>query len=511
MSFKLREYQEEAIKAIQNMKPDYKGIIALPTGSGKTVLMAAIANSIQGRVLIVVQSTELREQTIEKLKIENPSLDIGSVQASLDEVHSKIVVATRQSLTHSKSNRMERMSEYGDFELIFFDEAHNACFQIKKIISKLNTNNTKIVGLTATPFNDDMTTVFNGIIYEKSILEMIQSKYLCEPKALYVYSDTDLSNVKTLAGEFNQKQLEETVNNNNRNSIIANAYLKYANDRKSTLVFATGIDHCRDIYQEFKRNNISCEYVDSTVEDFIREQIISDFKNGKIKVLVNVGILTTGFDYPAVDCLIYARPTKSKILYTQILGRGLRNAEGKQDCLVIDVVDICRKYDIQSMTNIFDIEIRNGETLTQAIERNKRDELERLERERIKKEQEKEKIKLMSEQIKLFKTQMDEYFENSYYDWFKCDSNIYALSIFSDKHYVIYRNVAECCFELYNVDTTNGVNSKHYISEDNNLVNLIEYAQDLATMRYTTYVQRNSMWKKECATPKQIAWLSKEW
>ena len=172
---------------------------------------------------------------------------------------------------------------------------------------------------------------------------------------------------------------------------------------------------------------------------------------------------------------------------------------------------ICRKYDIQSMTNIFDIEIRNGETLTQAIERNKRDELERLERERIKKEQEKEKIKLMSEQIKLFKTQMDEYFENSYYDWFKCDSNIYALSIFSDKHYVIYRNVAECCFELYNVDTTNGVNSKHYISEDNNLVNLIEYAQDLATMRYTTYVQRNSMWKKECATPKQIAWLSKEW
>ena len=112
--------------------------------------------------------------------------------------------------------------------------------------------------------------------------------------------------------------------------------------------------------------------MDSTVEDFIREQIISDFKNGKIKVLVNVGILTTGFDYPAVDCLIYARPTKSKILYTQILGRGLRNAEGKQDCLVIDVVDICRKYDIQSMTNIFDIEIRDGETLTQAIERNKR-------------------------------------------------------------------------------------------------------------------------------------------
>ena len=511
MSFKLRDYQITSIEAVKNMKKGYKGIIALPTGSGKTILMAAIANSIEGRVLIVVQSSELREQTIEKLKIENKDLDVGSVQASLDDVHSKIVIATRQSLTHAKSNRMQRMSEYGDFELIFFDEAHNACFQIKKIMNKLDNDNIKVIGLTATPFNEDMNTVFDGIIYEKPILEMIQSEYLCEPKAIYVHSDTDLSNIKTLAGEFNQKQLEETINTDNRNKIIVDAYIKHASDRKSTLVFASGIDHCRDICQEFQDNNILCEYVDSTIDDNLREKRISDFKNNKINVLVNVGILTTGFDYEPVDCIIYARPTKSKILYTQILGRGLRPFKTKIDCLVIDVVDVCRKHDIQSMTDVFNVDIKNGETLKEAIEREKKNEHERIEREHIQKAKEQERLKLVAEQLKLFKTNMGDYFNNAYYDWFKCDKDIYVLSTFSDMHYAIYKNILENCFQLYNINTSNGINSKYFISEDDNLANLIDYAHTLANRKYSTYLDRKAMWKHESATQKQIEWLSKEW
>lgn len=511
MGFNLRDYQKASVEAVHNMKAGYKGIISLPTGTGKTVVMTAIANSIDGRVLIVVQSSELREQTLEKLKKENPDLDVGSVQASLDEVNCKIVVATRQSLTHSKSTRMDRMSEHGDFELIFFDEAHNACFQIKKIIDKLNNKNAKIIGLTATPFNTDMNTVFDGIIYEKPILEMIKSGYLCEPKAKYIYSDTDLSHVKTLAGEFNQKQLEETVNNDNRNKIIVDAYFKYAKDRKATLVFATGIDHCRDICKEFQDNNIACEFVDSTIDDDLREQRIADFKNGKIKVLINVGILTTGFDHEPVDCIIYARPTKSKILYTQILGRGLRTAENKKDCLVIDVVDVCRKHDIQSMTDVFNVEIKDGETLKESIEREKKSEQERIARENLQKEKEKERIRLIAEQLKLFKTKMKEYFENAYYDWFQCSFDIYALSSGMDYHYVIYKNVIENSFELYRVNTTNKVNTKEYLSENNNLVDLINEAETYAVRFHSTYLYRDSAWKKEKITDKQKEYFATQW
>jgi len=510
MAYELRPYQIESVEAVKNLEPNFNGILSLSTGTGKTVIMAAIANETVGRVLIIVQSSELRDQTKEKLLNNNPELDVGLVQASLDQVSSKVVIGTRQSLTHSKSTRLERMSEYGDFELVFFDECHVAIGQIKKIVDKLNPN-IKVVGLSATPIAQDMTKVFHGIIYEKSILEMINSKYLCEPKAIYVHSDVDLSNVKTVAGEFNQRQLEDAVNTDNRNDIIVDAYIKYASDRKSTIVFATGIAHARDICQKFKDNNIICDYVDSTVEDTKRESVINNFKSGKLPVIVNVGVLTTGFDHPGSDCILMCRPTKSKILYTQIIGRGLRTAEGKSNCLIIDVVDIVRKHDLMTMTDIFGVEIKNQETLTEAIEREEKDKAEKLEREELAKQKENERLRLIAEELKLFKTNMGEYFSESYYHWFKCDNEIFALSTNSDHHYTIYKNLSENIFELYYVNTTNKINTKDYISEDDNLINLIEEAEKYASRKYSTFLDRKAKWKYEPATQKQLDWLKKEW
>lgn len=510
MAYELRPYQIEAVEAVKNLQSGFNGILSLSTGTGKTVIMAAIANETIGRVLIVVQSSELREQTIEKLYKTNPNLDVGSVQASLDEVSNKIVVSTRQSLTHSKSTRLERMSEHGDFELVFFDECHSSVGQIKKIVDKLNPS-IKVVGLTATAFNPDMKKVFHGIIYEKYILEMIKDNYLCEPKAIYVHSDVDLSNVKTIAGEFNQRQLEDAVNTDNRNDIIVDAYIKYASGRKSTIVFASGIAHARDICQKFKDNNIVCDYVDSTIEDNQRELVINNFKSGKLPVIVNVGILTLGFDHPPTDCIMMCRPTKSKILYTQIIGRGLRTSEGKENCLVIDVVDIVRKHDLMTMTDIFDVEIKDGETLSEAIKREEKNEQEKLEREELAKQKEQERLALIAEELKLFKTNMSEYFSESYYDWFKCDNDIFALSTNSDYHYAIYKNIKENIFELYFINTTNKVNTKDYISEDDNLINLIEEAEKYATRKYSTFLDRKAKWKYESSTQKQLDWLKDQW
>jgi len=420
------------------------------------------------------------------------------------------VIATRQSLSSAKSTRLERMSEYGDFELVFFDECHVAIGQIKKIIDKLNPD-IKVIGLSATPIAQDMKKVFHGIIYEKGLLEMIKNNYLCEPKAIYVHSDVDLSNVKTVAGEFNQRQLEDAVNIDTRNDIIVDAYLKYAYDRKSTIVFATGIAHARDICQKFKDNNIVCDYIDSTIEDTQRELVINNFKSGKLPVIVNVGILTCGFDFEPTDCILMCRPTKSKILMTQIIGRGLRTSEGKSNCLIIDVVDIVRKHDLMTMTDIFGVEIKDQETLTEAIEREEKNKAEKLEREEIAKQKEQERLKLIAEELKLFKTNMSEYFGEAYYSWYKCDNEIFALSINSDLHYTIYKNMKENIFELFMVDTTNKVNRKDYISEDDNLINLIEEAEKYASRKYSTFLDRKAKWKYEPATQKQLDWLKNEW
>ena len=510
MAYELRPYQIESVEAVKNLQPNFNGILSLSTGTGKTVIMSAIANEVKSRCLIVVQSQELREQTVEKLYNTNPDLDVGSVQASLNSVSNKVVIATRQSLTHSKSTRLEQMSEHGDFELVFFDECHSSVGQIKKILDKLNPN-IKVIGLTATPFNEEMKKVFHGIIYEKSILEMINSGYLCEPKAIFVHSDTDLSNVKTIAGEFNQRQLEDTVNTDTRNDLVVESYIKYASDRKATIVFASGIAHARDICQKFKDNNIICDYIDSTIEDKQRELIISNFKSGNLPVIVNVGILTLGFDYPPCDCILLCRPMKSKILYTQIIGRGLRTSEGKSNCLIIDVVDIVRKHDLMTMTDIFGVEIKDQETLTEAIEREEKNKVEKLEREELAKQKEQERLKLIAEELKLFKTNMSEYFSEAYYSWFKCDINTFALSITSDLHYTIYKNLQENSFELYMVDTTNRINTKDYISEDDNLINLIEEAEKYASRKYSTFLDRKAKWKYEPATQKQLDWLKKEW
>lgn len=497
MGFKLRDYQQNAISKINEMNASSAGVIALPTGAGKTVVFSKLSAMTKGRVLIVVPSKELREQAIEKLEATDSSLDIGSVQAKLDEVDSDIIVATRQSLTHKKSNRLERMIDKGKFEIVIVDECHNAVNQIKRIKDNVNSD-VKFIGFTATPFNQDMTKVFDGIIFEKPLLEMIREGYLCEPKALYVHSDVDLSGVKTVAGEFNQKQLEQAVNTVDRNELLLNTYVKYAKDRKSTIIFASGIDHSNEIEKTFKDKGIECRSVDSTIDDDVRDEIIEDFKNGKLPVIVNVGILTTGFDCPRTDCIIYARPTKSKILYTQILGRGLRNCEGKEDCLVIDIVDVMKKHDLMSMSDIFGVKIEDGETVSEAM---KNRENERLQYEQELKAKEQERLRLIEEQVKLFKMNMGNYFVDAYYDWFKCNNDTFALSETGNTHYVIEKNDED--FIVYKVVYDKQTKETEEVNSGDNLVELIEFVENKAIERYTSFTYRKAKWKHQAATDNQ--------
>lgn len=497
----LRDYQKEAIDIIMQCKN--RGLIVLPTGSGKTIIFSKISSLIKNRVLIVVPSTELREQTIDKLKMIDSSLDIGSVQAQLDEVDSKIIVSTRQSLTHKKSNRIERMLQNGDFELVIFDEIHQAVGQVKKIINKINKN-AKILGFTATPFNIELFDIFPEIIYQKTLLDMIMKDYLIEPKALMITTNTNISNVKTVAGEFNQKQLEQVVNNEERNKLIVEAYKKYASDRKSTIVFATGIDHSRALSEIFNEYGIYCKSIDSTLEKEDREKILQEFKSGKLPVLCNCNILSTGFDHPPIDCIMFCRPTKSKTLYVQILGRGLRVSPetNKENCLVIDFNDITKKHDLMSISDVFNVNIKSGKTLKEAIKEFQQEQKEQ----EILEEQRRKEIELHAKEIKLLNKQLKERFSEAYYDWFRVDNFTYALSINSDNHYVITQK-DDNLFEVYRICTEKYKNSVEFIESGSNLFEIIEEVENNLMKYPTSFSYRNAEWKLHPATKKQKKYI----
>lgn len=389
---KLRDYQQECVDKMMNMDKNIKGIACIPTGGGKTILMSEIARNTTGRILIVVMNTELREQTIDKLKmVHGSSVDVGSVQGSLKEYDNKIIVATRQTLT-SKSFNAFRLLDKGNFDLIMFDECHVAIEQQQLICLMLATENTKVIGFTATPYNLDMKYLYDEIIYKRELIDMINEGYLVKPVCMQVKSDTNLDDIKIRFGDFNQRQLGEKVNNEVRNKLILQSYVDMCQDRNKTLIFTTNVKHSQAIAECFVQNGILAKSIDGSCSKTERKQIFNDFETGKIKVLVNVDICTIGLDIPSIDCIIFARPTKSKGLYIQMLGRGLRLSPqtGKTDCLVIDIVDVTTKHNLINGKTVFDVDIEEKQNKKKKV--TKEEILEAIEEEEYEEQKQQEYI-----------------------------------------------------------------------------------------------------------------------
>ncbi|GFN32565.1 DEAD/DEAH box helicase [Paenibacillus xylaniclasticus] len=502
---KLRDYQEECLREIKRMKECQKSLVVCATGGGKTVIFSKLAAETKGRVLIAVPSTELREQAEEKLQMIDSELDIGSVQGKIDNIDAKIVVATRQSLTHPKSDRLKRMLKHGDFEYLIVDEAHQAPKQIDKILKNINKN-IKTIGFTATPYTRECIAVFGQPVFRRSIVDMIESEYLVEPYAILVQSKTNISHVKTTNGDFSQGELEEAVNNAERNQLIIESYKKFAQERTLTLVFAAGCDHGKELLKEFIAEGIAAEYVDGNTSKEERKTIIHRFKSKKTKVLINVMALTTGFDVPETDTIVICRPTKSRILYEQIIGRGLRLAENKKDCLIIDIQDITKKHDLMSISDLFETKMKSGETYRQAKKRNedekKAEKIRRkqLEQKRLEEEiRKKQEMELVAQRIKLFNKDMKSRVEEANLDWFRVNNLTYALSMGSNAHYVIENK--DNTFVMYYVLTdkeNRSVQEKHSLDS---MKDMIAYVEKFASRN--TYTIRNSEWKLQRATEAQ--------
>lgn len=354
-TLQLRDYQQHVIdKCIDRIDNGGKRRIgvSLATGGGKTVIFTNLIKQLSEkrnltRTLILAHRRELVMQaagTIKKfMPMSNIQIEMGKYFADIDieKTGSVIIIASVQSL-------IRRLDKYtsDDFDLIIIDEAHHAVASSYLRIINHFDDKIPLVGFSATferADNKALSTVLDEIIYHRGILEMISDKWLCEGKFTTVRVNYDLSkvDVSTNTNDFKLDKLSSVMNTPQVNEIVLKTYLHKSKEYdgfKSTLLFAVDILHVESLHSIFVSHGINAKYVTSNTKTDQRDQIISDFKSGKIDVLINCGIFTEGTDMPNIDCILLCRPTKSRSLLIQMIGRGLRLHHSKTHCHIIDFI-----------------------------------------------------------------------------------------------------------------------------------------------------------------------------
>ncbi len=363
--YNLRPYQQEAVhSAIKYFKKKKDpAVIVLPTGAGKSLIIAELARIAKGRVLVLAHVKELVEQN--HLKYEAYGIKAGIYSAGLNQKDSlqKVIFGSIQSVANAED------LFFNDFTLLVIDECHRVSLELdtqyQKVITKLKTKNKNlyILGLTATPYRFEIGWIYNynhlGIvhtqkkrffkqcIYELSLEYMIKNKYLTTPVRVDIpvtcYNFSELMESKT----YTTAQVEAALQQQRHLTplIIKNIIdITTAYDRQGVLIFSSTVKHAEDIMASLPKKD--ARLILGETDSFKRNQIIQDFKNKKFKYLVNVSVLTTGFDAPHIDVISILRPTESVSLYQQIIGRGLRLNSKKKDCFILDYTGM--GYDIYS-------------------------------------------------------------------------------------------------------------------------------------------------------------------
>ena len=219
------------------------------------------------------------------------------------------------------------------------------------------------LGVTATPRRADnvaLGKVFDEVVFSLSIKDLIRQGFLCSLKAKAIRTNIDLDGVRTVAGEFNQKQLASVVDVENRNELIVDSYVEHGDGRKA-LCFTVSVDHAHRLAEMFREKGISAEALSGETPLEERREILRRFSVGEIQVVTNCAVLTEGFDEPSIECIILTRPTKSQTLYIQMVGRGTRIFPKKEDCLILDFVDSTTRHRLAQLHDIFDGEEKKEE------------------------------------------------------------------------------------------------------------------------------------------------------
>jgi DNA repair protein RadD len=354
--YKLRIYQQEAVNNVIRyfQRKNDPAMIVLPTGAGKSLVIAELARIARGRVLVLAHVKELVEQNYEKYKSYELPAGIFSASLGKKDWDQKAIFGSVQSVARATDDF------FNNFSLLVIDECHRVAeegsTQYQEVIRKLVDRNPRlcILGLTATPYRlglgwiyeyshlgeikTDKKRFFKQCVYELPLAYMIKNKYLTTPVKVdipvtcYDFSELIEKDRMYTAGEVeeilkNQKRLTPLIIKN-----IIDITERY--NRQGVMIFSSSIRHAEEIMSYLPANDSRVVLGDTHIS--ARNEIVEDFKMRKFKYLVNVSVLTTGFDAPHVDVVAILRPTESNSLYQQIVGRGLRLSNDKKDCYILD-------------------------------------------------------------------------------------------------------------------------------------------------------------------------------
>lgn len=357
----LRDYQRKALNDLYSWFGEHQGnpCIEAPTGSGKSYLIAAFCEenfeANPGiKILIATHTKELITQDAEALLRVWPEAPIGIYSAGLKkkENNMPIIIGGIQSLYY-------KASEFGHVDVLLVDEAHlipisgtgmylTFISELKKVNSELT-----VIGFTATPYRlkhgmiTDKPAIFDApLIKTIGIHELQKRKKLARLRSKATKEELLklVKDVKIRGGDYVEEDLQIAIDKDLTSRAVVDETLRRAEGREHILFFCCGIDHAEHVRDILIANNVSAETVSSRCSDEERNHVINDFKAGKIRCLTNTNLLTTGFDYPDIDCIVMMRPTLSPGLYMQEVGRGLRPKSCGGDCLVLDFAGNIRTH-----------------------------------------------------------------------------------------------------------------------------------------------------------------------
>ncbi|WP_411704479.1 DEAD/DEAH box helicase [Edaphovirga cremea] len=355
MAFTLRPYQREAVDATLSYFRQYThpAVIVLPTGAGKSLVIAELARLARGRVLVLAHVKELVAQNHAKYRAYGLEADIFAAGLQQKQSAGKVVFGSVQSVARNLA------LFDGEFSLLIIDECHRISdddeSQYQQIIQHLRQVNPqlRLLGLTATPYRlgkgwiyryhyhgitrGDENSLFRDCIYELPLRYMIKHHFLVPPERLDMpVVHYDFSRLQANSGGlFSEADLDRELKQQKRiTPHIISQIIEYGATRQGVMIFAATVEHAREVFGLLPKGQAAL--VSAETPSAERDRLIAAFKDQELRYLVNVAVLTTGFDAPHVDLIAILRPTESVSLYQQIVGRGLRLSPGKTECLILD-------------------------------------------------------------------------------------------------------------------------------------------------------------------------------
>lgn len=356
MTIQLRPYQQRAIAQLMEWfvkNPTGNPCLCMPGGSGKSVVIASIVKSAlqswpETKVLMLVHNKKLIQQNADKLRRMWPNAPLGIYSAGLKkrQIGEPITYAGIMSVG-------KRAKELGHQDIVIVDEAHCISNEesgtYRRLLAELQEINPalRVIGLSASPYRvgqgmltDGEFAIFSDILYPVSIEELLRLGALCPLSSKATHHKLDRDGLHTRHGDYISAEMNERFNTKENNAAVAMEAITRAGERKHWMVFCSGVQHSIDFAECLNNIGVSAHAITTRDSAEDEDRKLKEFESGKVKALCNFGKYTTGYDFPALDCIIFLRATKSPGLYLQCAVRGMRPNTGKENCLVLDFAGV---------------------------------------------------------------------------------------------------------------------------------------------------------------------------